>query len=126
MNYPELMSELARRLQLSTAAPGASGHCALRFDDVVVHFTHVPGAKALDLYAALGHVDLRDPAAQESLRLAREHTSLLHCEPTGELSLRQRFHLQAMAFPPFFKALERFINLADHWRLQFASARGPR
>ncbi len=124
MQYTELMSELASRLQLSGLSP-LGERCALRFDDVVVHFTHQPTLRAVDLYAPLGHADMGRPGMLDALGQVREHTSLFHWDEHGALSLRQRFHLQAMVFPPFFKAIERFINLADHWRQQFATGKVP-
>lgn len=120
MQFDEVILQLSRQLNLPTLVPGPSGTCALRFDDIVVTFTHVPTDHAFDLSARIGRVDLREPAVALALQDGRESTSALQWDDSGEVRMRQRFWLAALSFPHFFRAMERFVNQADHWRARLA------
>ena len=113
MEFPELIQLLSRQFALPGLSVVPGGRCAVRFDDIVVHFSHVPEAQALDLSTALGRVDAADPRALQNLRSLHEGNSHLHWNEAGAVWMAQRFYLQAMAFPHFVRALERFINQAD-------------
>lgn len=116
MEFPELIRLLSRQFSLPGLSAGQGGRCAVRFDDIVVHFSHVPEARAFDLSTALGRIDAADPRALQTLRSVREGNGHLHWNEAGAVWMAQRFFLQAMAFPNFVRALERFINQADHCR----------
>lgn len=115
MLFSELVAQLSRQLSLPNLAPGDTGACAIRFDDLVVHFQNVPAARAFDVSCPLGRVAPRDKPAMQRLLEGREGAGP-YCSEAGQVFMRRRFYLQAMSFPNFFKALERFINDADHWR----------
>lgn len=115
MQFFELVAHLGRQLGLPSLVAGPDGACAIRLDDLVIRFQHVPQARAVDLTCPLGRASARDLPRVRELLAGREAPGPF-CSEAGQIQMRQRFFLQAMAFPNFFKALERFTNDADHWR----------
>ncbi len=115
MQFFELVAHLSRQLGLPYLVASPDGSCAIRLDDLVIPLQHVPQARAVDLTSPLGRVSPRDLPRMQQLLDGREPPGPF-CNDVGQVQMRQRFFLQAMAFPNFFKALERFTNDADHWR----------
>lgn len=115
MLFSDLVAQLGRQLNLPHLVVSHNDDCAIRLDDLVVHLQNVPQARAFDLSCTLGRAAARDIGAMRGLLQGREGAGP-YCDEAGRVFMRQRFFLQAMSFPNFFKALERFINDADHWR----------
>ena len=115
MLFPDLVAQLGRQLNLPHLVVSHNDDCAIRLDDLVVQFQNMPQVRGFDLSCTLGRVAARDQGAMRRLLEGREGAGP-YCDEAGRVFMRQRFFLQAMSFPSFFKALERFINDADHWR----------
>lgn len=115
MQFHELVAHLSRQFRLPSLVASPEGSCAIRLDDLVIRFQHMPQARAVDLSCPLGRVSPKDLPGMQQLLEGREPPGP-YCNDVGQVHMRQRFFLQAMAFPNFFKALERFTNDADHWR----------
>ncbi len=115
MQFFELIAHVSRQLGLPGLVASPDGNCAIRLDDLVIRFQHSPQARAVDLTCPLGRVSPRDLPEMQRLLEGREAPGPF-CNDVGQVQMRQRFFLQAMAFPPFLKALEHFTNDADHWR----------
>lgn len=115
MQFFELVAHLSRQLRLPSLVASPDGSCAIRLDDLVIRFQHMPQAHAVDLTIPLGRVSPKDLPRMQHLLEGRESPGPF-CNDVGQVQMRQRFFLQAMAFPNFFKAMERFTNDADHWR----------
>ncbi|TFZ01145.1 type III secretion system chaperone [Ramlibacter rhizophilus] len=118
MEFTELIDQLSQQLNLQGLQPGPGGRCAVRFDDVVVQFAAVPSANAVDLSAQVGVVDLREPQVMQLLQSTRDNSIALHWNERGEVTVRQRFWLQVLSFPHFFRSLNLFITQAEHWRVR--------
>ncbi|MEJ7931219.1 type III secretion system chaperone [Ramlibacter sp. AN1015] len=116
MQFNVLIRQLAERLKLPALVVGPDGRCAIRFDDVVVRFSHAPAADAFDLSARIGAVDLGDPEVVDALEALRESSAAACWDSSGQVSLRQRFWLAALSLPHFVRALERFVDQTEHWR----------
>lgn len=126
MQFFEVIEYLSAQLQLPQFVPRPDGTCALRLDDVVVHFTHDPVARCFDIRTDVGHADTADAALMKALLAANRFgdgsgASILACDAMGQVVLRQRFSLQDLSPHRFCTALARFVSYAEHWQERLAA-----
>lgn len=117
MQFFEVIECLAVQLRLPQLVPGTQGVCALRIDAMVFTFAHEPMARAFEVSTPLGHADLQDPMTVQWLQAGAQAEAIrLRWDHTGLTTQFQRFSLPHLSFPPFFRALEHFINQAERTR----------
>ena len=117
MQFFEVVERLSVRLNVPELVPGPCGICAVRLDDLVVTFRHDPAARAFSVSSPLGVVNAWEEEPMRALLAERGHAPMrISCGADGRVEASQRFSLPELSFDAFYRALERFVNEADHWR----------
>lgn len=121
MQIEQLVQQIAVQLHLPDLHLDDEGLCAIRFDQIPVAFQADEGGQGLMLSSPLGQVMPDDPATLEELMRGNFFSdgvggSTLAMTPDGAVFLREHHREQDLSFPGFMQALERFVNLAEHWQ----------
>lgn len=125
MQFFEVIEYLSAQLQLPQLVPRPNGTCAVRLDNVIVHFSHDPLARCFDIRTDIGRADTGDAALMKALLAANRFgdggAGVLACDAMGHTVLRQRFSLQELSLHLFYTALARFVSHAEHWQERLAA-----
>ncbi len=123
-----LLDQLGDNLGLPGLAPDESGLCMLTFDDLAVNLQQVPDREEAIVFSRIGTLPAdASPAVLRALLAANLFWTdtrglTLSLEPgDGAVIAAERLALGGVAFPQFRRDLERFVRVAEVWRLEVAN-----
>ncbi len=128
-HFATLLAALGRQTG-QDFVPDSGGACGLVFDDLPVTLQYLEADQCILLYCTVGAVPDGDAERLAFYsRLLRANfffretagATLAADESTKLVALQQAFPLQALDETGFLSLLERYLNMAEHWRRACAS-----